>query len=192
MSDGVLYKPEWQVLLCTQCGFCLRPGRRVWLRHLRQKPHCLRGASLRALVELLGSYNLPALEQVAVPTQAVTGLQLHNGFQCLTCFAGLTQSLQTIQLHMSKVHQQKPALHKRTPLWQACKLQTFFAKKQHIQYFVADDAAGATDTSMQGLDSGEADFFKLLNEDTAVTEEDAHTEANVIHGFDSHRSAVVL
>ncbi|KUJ06429.1 uncharacterized protein LY89DRAFT_556046, partial [Mollisia scopiformis] len=51
-----IYRPEWQVLLCTECGFCLRPGRDVWLRHLRQKPHYLRGAPLKALVELFESY----------------------------------------------------------------------------------------------------------------------------------------
>jgi hypothetical protein len=194
MSDGVLYQPEWQVLLCTQCGFCLRPGRSVWLRHLRQKPHCLRGAPLKALVELFASYGLLAPEQVAVPTQAVAGLRLQDGFQCLTCSAGLTQSLQTIQLHVSKAHQQKPALHKKSPLWRACKLQTFFAEKQHIRYFVADDAkgaAGALDAGTKSLDAGEADFFKQLSEDVAVAEEDAKAEANVVHGFDSHKSAVV-
>jgi Orsellinic acid/F9775 biosynthesis cluster protein D len=68
MGDGVLYRPEWQVLLCTQCGFCLRPGRSVWFRHLRQKPHCLRGILLKALVELFASYGLLVPEQVAVPT----------------------------------------------------------------------------------------------------------------------------
>ncbi len=80
------------MLLCTECGFCLRPERDVWLRHPRQKPYCLRGALLRALVELFGSYDLLAPEQVAVPTQAVAGLRLLDGFQCLTCLAGLTQS----------------------------------------------------------------------------------------------------
>jgi hypothetical protein len=80
MSEGVLYQPEWQVLLCTECGFCLWPGRDVWLRYLRQQPHCLRGVPLKALVELFGSYELLAPEQVAVPTQAVAGLRLLDSF----------------------------------------------------------------------------------------------------------------
>ncbi len=42
------------------------------------------------------------------------------------------------------------------------------------------------------MDPGEAGFFKLLDKDVAITEEDAKVEANVIHGFDSHRSAIVL
>jgi superfamily II DNA or RNA helicase len=194
MSDAFVYKPEWRVLLCVECGFCLQPRRDVWPRHLRQQPHCLRGAPLKALVELFGSYDLLAPEQVAVPTQAVAGLRLLDGFQCLTCLAGLTQSLQIIHLHVSKVHQQKPVWHKKSPLWRACKLQTFFAEKQHIRYFVVDNpggTTGASDAGTESLDSGEADFFRQLSEDAAIAEEDATTEANIIHGFDSHRSAVV-
>ncbi|PVH71404.1 hypothetical protein DL98DRAFT_392247, partial [Cadophora sp. DSE1049] len=37
----------------------------------------------------------------------------------------------------------------------------------------------------------EADFFKQLNKDAAVAKEDAKAEANIVHGFSSHRSAVV-
>ncbi len=112
MSEGFLYQPEWQALLCKECGFCLSLRRDLWLQHLRQRPHCLRGAPLKALVELFGSYDLRAPEQVAVPTQAVAGQRLLDGFQCLMCLSGLTQSLLTIRLHMSKVHRQKPALHR--------------------------------------------------------------------------------
>ncbi|KUJ16108.1 uncharacterized protein LY89DRAFT_719745 [Mollisia scopiformis] len=93
------------------------------------------------------------------------------------------------------VHQQKPALHKKTALWRKCKLQTFFAEKQHIRYFVVDntkEAAGASDASTKSLDSGEADFFKLVDEDVAVAEADAKAEANIVHSFDSYRSTVIL
>jgi hypothetical protein len=99
----------------------------------------LRGAPLRALVELFGSYGLLPPEQVAAPTRAVPGLRRWDGFQCLTCLAGLTQSLQTIQLHVTKAHRQKSALHRKSPLWRKCKLQTLFAETQHVQYFVIDD-----------------------------------------------------
>jgi hypothetical protein len=98
-------------------------------------------------------------------------------------------------VHVSKEHKQKPAQQVEGSSWRKCTVQTFFAEKQHIQYFVVDNAqgaAGALDASTKSLDSGEADFFKLLDEDTAVAEEDAHVEANVVHSFDSYRSAVVL
>jgi hypothetical protein len=41
------------------------------------------------------------------------------------------------------------------------------------------------------LDPGEAGFFKLLDKDATIAEEDAKAKANVVHGFDSHRSAVM-
>ncbi len=180
------------MLLCTTCRFCLQPGRDVWLQHLRQKPHCLQGALLRALVKLFRSYNLLALKQVAVPTQAVASLQRQNSFQCLTCSAGLTQSLQTIQLHVFKVHRQKPALHKQRALWWTCKLQTFFAETRLVRYFAADEATEAADVDISGLRSEKANFFKRLDKNAAVAEEDAEAKANIVHGFNSHRSAVML
>jgi hypothetical protein len=52
------YLPEWRVVVCEECGYCLRPGEGSTTRHLRREPHRLRGAELRALVELLGSYDV--------------------------------------------------------------------------------------------------------------------------------------
>ncbi len=43
------------------------------------------------------------------------------------------------------------------------------------------------DAGTKSLDSGEADFFRQLDEDVATSK----AEANIVHGFDSHRSAVV-
>ncbi|KAF4624950.1 hypothetical protein G7Y89_g13221 [Cudoniella acicularis] len=71
---------------------------------------------------------------------------------------------------------------------------TFFAEKQHIRYFVVGDAkgtSGALDAGTKSLDSGEADFFRQLDEDADIVEEDAKAEANIVYGFDSHRSAIV-
>jgi hypothetical protein len=56
----------------------------------------------------------------------------------------------------------------------------------------ATSAAGARANGLDLLDSEDADFFKQLNEDVAVAEEDAKVEANIIHGFDSYKSAIVL
>ena len=76
-------------------------------------------------------------------------------------------------------------------MWRECKLQTFFAENRWVWYFVVDGATGAVDAGIKSLGSGDVDFFEQLNEDAAVTEEDAKAEANLVHGFDSHRSAVV-
>ncbi|KUJ08145.1 uncharacterized protein LY89DRAFT_764883 [Mollisia scopiformis] len=134
MSEGFIYRPEWR------------------------KPHCLRGAPLKALVELFESYDLLPPEQVAVLTQAVDGLRLLDGFH---------------------------------PIWRPCKLQTFFAETRLVRYFVVNGAIGAAAAGTNDLDSGEADFFKQLDKDAAIVEEDAKAKANIVHGFNSHRSAVV-
>jgi len=193
MGDPFVYLSEWQVLLCTSCGYCLRPGREVWVRHLRQAPHLLRGASLKALVELFASYALRAAEAEPgrLPTEAISGLRLLDGFQCLTCAAHLTRDCKAMQRHVSKAHQQKPAVHEKSPLWRECKLQTFFAENRWVRYFIVDGATEAVDAGTKSLDSGEADFFGQLDKDAAVAEEDAKAEANIVHGFDRHRSAVV-
>ena len=51
---------------------------------------------------------------------------------------------------------------------------------------------GSKQGGAAALEPGEQDFFKRLDEDAAAAEEDAKAEANVMHGFSSHRSAVVL
>ena len=44
MSEAFTYLPEWGVLLCTPCGYCLQPRPEVWVPHLQQHPHGLRRA----------------------------------------------------------------------------------------------------------------------------------------------------
>jgi Orsellinic acid/F9775 biosynthesis cluster protein D len=87
MGDPFVYLSEWQVLLCTSCGYCLRPGREVWVRHLRQAPHLLRGASLKALVKLFASYVLRAAkaEPGRLPTEAISGLRADPASGCQSC-----------------------------------------------------------------------------------------------------------
>jgi hypothetical protein len=143
MSEAFIYLPEWGVLLCTLCGYCLQPRPDVWVPHLRQHPHGLRGAQLKRLGELIGSYKLSAPQNVRIPGQAgagpaaaIGGLRVVDGWQCLACAGGLTRNLKTMKVHVSKAQQQKPSLHKKGPLWQACRLQTFFAENRLIRYFV--------------------------------------------------------
>ena len=148
---------------------------------------------MKALVELFASYALRAAEAEPgrLPTEAISGLRLLDGFQCLTCAAHLTRDCKAMQRHVSKAHQQKPAVHEKSPLWRECKLQTFFAENRWVRYFVINGATGTVDAGTKSLDSGEADFFEQLDEDITVIEEDTKTEANIVYGFDHYRSAVV-
>ena len=207
MAHRFPYLREWRVVLCEECGFCLRPGSNARDRHLRQAPHNLAGPERRALVEMLGSHDVwapPKEEPPRWPTHIVPGLRVHDGFRCLMCDSDeyLTRSLKDIGRHASKKHGQKPAAHQRkgapplSPPWEACKLQTFFAETRLIRYFVVvgSEAEGSSGSSGKVLvdDTAAVEaFFRLLEEDAAAATEDARADANLVHGFDSHRSAVV-
>jgi hypothetical protein len=97
---------------------------------------------------------------------------------------------------VSKVHQKKPSLHKKIPIWRVCKLQNFFAETCFVRYFVAEEDGPKSCLGTASLNADdcpsleEKGFFELLNEDVAVAELDAKAEANIVHGFGSHRSAV--
>jgi hypothetical protein len=47
-------------------------------------------------------------------------------------------------------------------------------------------------TSIKSLDLREASFFKLLNKDAIIIKEDIKVKANVVHGFNNHRFAIML
>lgn len=203
VQQTFVYQPELQVLLCTACGLCLRPGPQSWTRHLRQPPHGLGRAPLKRLVELFQTYRLQDPSVVAAPSPrsggappfAVPGLRLLDGFECLACPAGLTRNPQARDLHLSRAHQQKPAQHKKTPLWRACKLQTYFAENRLIRYFVvalkSDHPRLAEDEANQGISYEEEKFFQQQGKDTLQAKDDGRAATNIVHGFGSHRSAVM-
>jgi hypothetical protein len=162
----------------------------------------VRGAQLKSLGELFGSYTLAAPEDIgipgtkeAVPTTAIHGLRIIDGWQCLTCTGGLTRNLKTMKLHVSKAHQQKPSLHKVSPLWQTCKLQTFFAENRLIRYFVVtlegDNNCLDHAKPEQYLGYEEERFFQQQVQDVRCATEDSKAAANIVQGFGSHRSAVM-
>ena len=200
MSDDFRYLPEWQALLCTSCGHCLRPGLSVWTRHLRLPPHYLKGALLKEQLELFGKYKLCTADHLAeqAPERVVTGLRVLDGFQCLTCSTHLTRDIKAMGRHVSKAHQQMPLLHKKKPLWRACKLQTFIAENRFVRYFVVSDSKMLTlskedSNADESLAQSEEElaFFERLDDDETAADRNAMEEADIVHGFESHRSAVV-
>jgi hypothetical protein len=96
---------------------------------------------------------------------------------------------------VSQAHQQKPGQQVEGSSWQRCKLQTFFAEKQHIRYFVigeraADEEEGGGEEE-ESLDPAERAFFQRQDADVKRAGQDAIAAANTVHGFEGHRSAVV-
>ena len=199
-----VYLPEWGVLLCTIRGHCLQPRPNAWVPHLRQQPDGLRGAQLTSLGEIFSSCSLAApadvecpgqLQEDANPATAIRGLRVADGWQCLTCREGLTTNLKTMKLHVSRVHQQRPGAHKSRPLWQAFKLQTFFAENRLVRYFVVTEepspSLAADNKAERGTDPEEEKFLQQQGEDVTCAAEDGKAAANIVQGFGSHRSAVV-
>ncbi|KFZ20411.1 hypothetical protein V501_00159 [Pseudogymnoascus sp. VKM F-4519 (FW-2642)] len=165
----------------------------------------MRGARLKSLGQLFGSYQLAEPADVKAPSRgdagpapAIRGLRVLDGWQCLACAGGLTRNVETMKRHVSREHQQRPGRHKDSPLWQACRLQTFFAEKRLIRYFVVSEAdRGGGDSSGSGKAAlspaalEEEKFFQQQGDDIIRAREDGKAAANVVQGFGSHRSAVM-
>ena len=156
------YLPAWRVVLCEECGFCLRPGKKALERHLGRE-HRLRGAELRVLVVLLESHDDWTPDEGGPPagrwpTRPVPGLRVHDGYRCAAgggCDGFVTRNLKSMGRHGSKEHGQRAKAHTRNgkvaPLWAVCKLQTFYAETRLIRYFfVAVGGGGASGPAWQG------------------------------------------
>ncbi len=208
MADGFRYLQTRGILLCSECQTSLLPTRASQERHLRQPPHHLKGKQLHALLDLFVTYELQLPGQVALqdpPCTAINGLRRHSAFACCICGndkeqqQSLTRSEPAIRAHVSKDHAQKPAQQIEGSSWRKCTVQTFFAETRHIRYFVVDEAVDQQQTSHgwaktaddASLESLEKEFFELVDVDVAAAENDAKVEANIVHSFDNHRSAVI-
>ena len=86
---------------------------------------------------------------------------MQNGYECLLCLAYLTCD--------HKVTQQ---LEGRD--WSRCAVQSFFAKKQHIPYFVVN--VGSSELSNQEseqLEPAEREFCEGAAKDSSLVKQDA-------------------
>ena len=199
MAASFSYLATHGVLLCRDCGTCLMPGRASQEWHLRHPPHNLKGSELRTLLDLFATHELRSPGQIALPDQpciAIEGLRRHPAFSCILCDDAqptLTRSEPAIRAHVSREHGQKPSQQSEGSAWQRCMVQTFFAKTKHVQYFVVTDdkAEGDAATAAIALEPQEQAFFDLADADATTVADDIKTEANKVHGFESHRSAVV-
>ena len=195
------YLPEWQVLLCALCGYCLVPTSSAWARHLRAAPHRLRGPELASLLELFASYALRPLPvrhgsqpALPLPARTIPGLQVHDGFACLLCPTFLSCNRQGLQRHLSKQHRQKRAVEQvEGTSYRRCALQTFFAEKRHIEYFVVDtDNNGShSDLGCSNLPHGDQAFMEATLQAQSKAQASAMAQAKVVAAFDTHRSEVI-
>ncbi|KIS68291.1 uncharacterized protein UMAG_11065 [Mycosarcoma maydis] len=152
--DDFIYNAEHGVVVCRRCATCLVPREQSWMKHLRAKPHELKGSYLQLTVEHLATYSLRSSDQLRAqakdtsrqphPCQPIAGLALYDGFICHCAPGECTYKTRRIKLmrdHLA-VHGKKGKQHSdTTPLWRACQLQTYFTAKGMIDYFEVDASA---------------------------------------------------
>jgi superfamily II DNA or RNA helicase len=156
------YDTEHRIIICLLCQTCLSTGGpKYWKRHLQGGQHQLAGPQLKATVNLLQSAygdigRATSIEELRrqrpsrrSPCRRVSGLEVYRGYICLCDEAGCdyaTRHLKKMRDHVPG-HGRKAPEHDgaQGPLWRACLLQTYFAAKGLIDYFVVqgDDSAEA-------------------------------------------------
>jgi hypothetical protein len=198
MLTDLSYHRTHGVVVCKPCKTCIVPGRPNQERHLRAQPHRLLGAELKAASEYLDGLDLKTAEQLGLdkPTGVVAPiphLKVHDGFRCLLGDVFLTANLPRMRDHMV-THGKKPKQHNETPLWEPCRLQTYFCGKGRIDYFVVgNDQAPALPSQIIGtkgeLTAAEMEYCNRLEEDYSGVKDDLMEQAGVVQGFGDSRSA---
>ena len=150
----LVYDAVHQVIICKRCQSCVGPSRAGVELHLRRKPHLLTGQRLKAWLAYTSS--LTALRshaelRLTKPKKGsgrIAHLRVWSGYWCAACerkgdeFA--TTHLPRMRDHMAR-HRDPDARPPNTPLvlWEECELQTFFAARSRVDYFVV--AVASTD-----------------------------------------------
>lgn len=200
-----VYNPDHRVVVCSLCRSCIVPGRLSFERHLRADPHRLLGPALKASIELLLSYQARTTKELCKTKPAlgdqcrvIDGLDCYVGFVCLYTGCGYaTRNLRKIRKHIPSTHQVKAAVYGQSPLWMACKLQTYFTAKGLIDYFVVVDEGEeeggprVARSQTAAPTEGEQAYFQELEEDCAKAKAKVVREAGIVHDFEDSRASRV-
>ena len=89
------YDPAHRVIICSDCGTCLIPGRASQEQHLRAKPHQLCGETLKTTLQLFSSYDAGTAEELKAgkpraedKVVQIKDLAAYDGFHCLQLDCG--------------------------------------------------------------------------------------------------------
>jgi hypothetical protein len=204
------YNPVHQVIVCSNCHSCILPGRASQTRHLRAKPHRLRGDALKATLQLFSSYSVRTVDELrAYKPRAedgvtrIKGLAPYPGFHCLQSgCVHHTRSLQTATKHAA-VHKKELATAIRPPdadaaascSWDTCTLQTYFTAKGQIDYFVVfeqeDEKEGSGHPGPIQARGPQRAYLKEKEGDFERVKDDIAEQAGIVQGFGDSRSAQV-
>ena len=146
----ICFEPTFKLLICKRHGGGVHPTKAAVRRHLRGEGHRCGGETLRQAVSALSKLPLCSLEAVldatpAVDTQPVAPpirhLRVWHGWSCTVCEGRfLSTSLELLQRHAASQHGRRRG---QQPLWESCKLQTFFSETKDRRYFRVASVPGA-------------------------------------------------
>ena len=156
MQD-ICLEPTFKFLLCKLHGYGVHPTKEAITRHLRGEYHHCRGEALKQVISSLTNLSLSSLEamrdaQPTVDAQPVVPplahLRVLHGWNCVPCAGNfLTASLEIVQRHAAATHGRR---RRDQPLWEACKMQTFFSETKDRRYFrVANLPATTSEEDIQ-------------------------------------------
>ncbi|KAH7385145.1 hypothetical protein BKA64DRAFT_581999, partial [Cadophora sp. MPI-SDFR-AT-0126] len=197
MSLDLVYNPTHQVVVCRRCQTCLVPRQSSIERHLRGEPHRLLGPALKAHLAYIDGLTLRDLETLKRdrPRESVDPIEylpIHAGFRCLLC--PLEDPFYTIRLprirdHIPSHDGRSAREHKSTPLWESCRLQTYFANNALVTYFAVLKGVETPDPAyLTVLTEPERELFVKLEGDYQDVKCDLEAQASIVRDIRESRS----
>lgn len=206
-----LHLTEYRIIICASCQFAVVPTQVE--QHLKKHHRRLTLQQRRAVVEKVHSLSQLALVESDVvypqPHQsAIDALPVHfDGLKCIgkddngTSCKYICRTTCGIQKHCKDKHgwinvqkrggdMRAKQAHSENKLWEcnrAC--QCFFKVGKWQQYFEVN--AQNLDASRERNLAGKQLFFQAMRADIKQTAHDLAEAANLVQGFDKHRSTVV-
>ncbi|KAH7231095.1 hypothetical protein BKA59DRAFT_497663 [Fusarium tricinctum] len=142
-SNGFLYNPEYQILVCITCESMVQPGQSAFYRHLNNT-HRIKGLACKALIKRFNAYELCPFKKLVIPREKISpvpGLAVHTAFKCNVCVKvfgtpHFTSSLNKIRDHLI-IHKLgiSPMTAEELGMFQSCRVQTFSSARDKIRYF---------------------------------------------------------
>ncbi|EFZ03297.2 tlh3 [Metarhizium robertsii ARSEF 23] len=158
---GFIYNREYQILICVACESVVSPGKRSFYHHLNRHRilgpvslnsmdldklvYNMMGEQLRGTIELLSTYDLRGAEELRQqrphrrrPCEIIDGLTEYGGFICMCDVERcdfVTTRLELMHDHMPRHGRTASQNREGSPLWEACRLQTYLTAKGRIDYF---------------------------------------------------------
>ncbi|EPE35218.1 hypothetical protein GLAREA_10915 [Glarea lozoyensis ATCC 20868] len=140
--DELYFEPTFKFLICKRHGSGVHPTKQAIKRHLRSEDHRCGGETLKQAISAFSKLSLRSLKETLEATPAVEiqpisppirHLKVWNGWNCTACRGYfLSTSLELLQRHAASQHGRRRG---EQPLWEACKLQTFFSETRDRRYF---------------------------------------------------------